>query len=55
MVLVIWSFDWSFVDLPKNAVCMMDCEAFEILEGIKGHLVGLSEDPSIKIPVLVYL
>ncbi|KAL1191783.1 DNA-directed RNA polymerases IV and V subunit 4 [Cardamine amara subsp. amara] len=38
-------------DLPENAVCMMDCEAFQILDGIKGHLVGLSEDPSIKIPV----
>lgn len=34
---------------------MMDCEAFQILDGIKGHLVGLSEDPSIKIPVLVSL
>ncbi|KAG7542716.1 HRDC-like superfamily [Arabidopsis thaliana x Arabidopsis arenosa] len=38
-------------DLPENAECMMDCEAFQILDGIKGHLVGLSEDPSIKIPV----
>jgi DNA-directed RNA polymerase II subunit RPB4 len=40
-----------FVDLPENAECMMDCEAFQILDGIKGQLVGLSEDPSIKIPV----
>nr|Q6DBA5.2 RecName: Full=DNA-directed RNA polymerases IV and V subunit 4; AltName: Full=Protein RNA-DIRECTED DNA METHYLATION 2; AltName: Full=RNA polymerase II, Rpb4, core protein [Arabidopsis thaliana]8HYJ_D Chain D, DNA-directed RNA polymerases IV and V subunit 4 [Arabidopsis thaliana] len=38
-------------DLPENAECMMDCEAFQILDGIKGQLVGLSEDPSIKIPV----
>ncbi|XP_010449874.1 PREDICTED: DNA-directed RNA polymerases IV and V subunit 4 [Camelina sativa] len=43
------SFDLK--DLPENAECMMDCEAFQILDGIKGHLVGLSEDPSIKIPV----
>ncbi|CAN8267048.1 unnamed protein product [Cochlearia groenlandica] len=38
-------------DLPENAKCLMDCEAFEFLEGIKEHIAVLSEDPSIKIPV----
>ncbi|KAF8108383.1 hypothetical protein N665_0109s0011 [Sinapis alba] len=38
-------------ELPEDAKCMMDCEAFEILEGIKKQIDVLSEDPSIKIPV----
>ncbi|CAH8388795.1 unnamed protein product [Eruca vesicaria subsp. sativa] len=38
-------------ELPENAKCMMDCEAFEILEGIKEQLYVLSEDPTIKTPV----
>lgn len=42
---------WSFAELPENAKWLMDCEAFEILEGVKAHMAVLSEDPSIKIPV----
>ncbi|ESQ39939.1 hypothetical protein EUTSA_v10001026mg [Eutrema salsugineum] len=38
-------------ELPENAKCLMDCEAFQILEGIKEQLAVLSDDPSIKIPV----
>ncbi|KFK24215.1 hypothetical protein AALP_AAs66070U000200 [Arabis alpina] len=38
-------------ELPENAKCMMDCEALEILRGIKEQLNVLSEDPTIKIPV----
>ncbi|CAA7050633.1 unnamed protein product [Microthlaspi erraticum] len=38
-------------ELPENAKCLMDCEAFEILDSVKDHMALLSEDPSIKIPV----
>ena len=40
-----------FAELPKNAKCMMDCEAALILKGIQEHMVVLSEDPTIKIPL----
>ncbi|KAL0685061.1 hypothetical protein Bca4012_051909 [Brassica carinata] len=33
-------------ELPENAKCLMDCEAFEILQGIKEQMAVLSEDPS---------
>ncbi|CAH2045974.1 unnamed protein product [Thlaspi arvense] len=38
-------------ELPENAKFLMDCEAFQILEGIKAHIAVLSDDPSIKTPV----
>lgn len=38
-------------ELPENAKYLMDCEAFEILQGIKEQMVVLSEDPSLKLPV----
>ncbi|KAF3451910.1 hypothetical protein FNV43_RR08006 [Rhamnella rubrinervis] len=38
-------------ELPKNAKCLMACEAAEILEGIQERMVMLSKDPTIKIPV----
>ncbi|KAJ0081671.1 hypothetical protein Patl1_09651 [Pistacia atlantica] len=38
-------------ELPKNAKCLMDCEAAYILEGIQEQMVLLSADPTIKIPV----
>ncbi|KAK6932890.1 RNA polymerase subunit Rpb4/RPC9 [Dillenia turbinata] len=37
-------------ELPKNAKCLMDCEAADILQGIQEQMVLLSEDPTIKIP-----
>lgn len=37
--------------LPENFKCLMDCEAAVILQGIQDHMVMLSRDPSIKIPV----
>ncbi|KAL4562572.1 hypothetical protein LXL04_034780 [Taraxacum kok-saghyz] len=37
-------------EIPENAVCVMDCEAAQILQGIQEHMVLLSTDPSIKIP-----
>ncbi|XP_031395529.1 DNA-directed RNA polymerases IV and V subunit 4-like [Punica granatum] len=37
-------------ELPKNAKCIMDAEALQILQGIQDQMVILSEDPSIKIP-----
>uniref|UniRef100_A0A7N0UW81 RNA polymerase Rpb4/RPC9 core domain-containing protein n=1 Tax=Kalanchoe fedtschenkoi TaxID=63787 RepID=A0A7N0UW81_KALFE len=37
-------------ELPKNVNCMMDCEAAEILEGIRDQMVLLSADPAIKLP-----
>ncbi|XP_065854523.1 DNA-directed RNA polymerases IV and V subunit 4-like isoform X2 [Euphorbia lathyris] len=38
-------------ELPKTAVCMMDCEAAQILQGIHEQMVLLSQDPKIKLPV----
>lgn len=38
-------------ELPKNAKCLMDCEAADILQGIQEQMVVLSEDPTIKIPI----
>lgn len=38
-------------ELPKNSKCLMDCEAAEILESIQDHMVVLSSDPSIKLPI----
>ncbi|XP_060673079.1 DNA-directed RNA polymerases IV and V subunit 4 isoform X2 [Ziziphus jujuba] len=40
-------------ELPKNAKCLMACEAAEILEGIQDRMTTLSKDPSIKIPVTI--
>ncbi|XP_077222671.1 DNA-directed RNA polymerases IV and V subunit 4-like isoform X2 [Tasmannia lanceolata] len=37
-------------ELPKNAKCIMDCEAAAILQGIQEQMAILSEDPAIKIP-----
>ncbi|KAL9237993.1 hypothetical protein vseg_012476 [Gypsophila vaccaria] len=38
-------------ELPKNAQCVMDCEAADILQGIQEQMVFLSRDPTIKLPV----
>ncbi|KAK9740320.1 hypothetical protein RND81_03G026200 [Saponaria officinalis] len=38
-------------ELPKNAQCMMDCEAADILQGIQEQMVFLSRDPNIKLPI----
>ncbi|GAB4826446.1 hypothetical protein Ancab_033341 [Ancistrocladus abbreviatus] len=38
-------------ELPSGAQCVMDCEAADILQGIQEHMVILSRDPMIKIPV----
>ncbi|KAI8544363.1 hypothetical protein RHMOL_Rhmol08G0290700 [Rhododendron molle] len=38
-------------ELPKNAKCLMDCEAADIVQGIQEQMVVLSEDPTIKIPM----
>ncbi|XP_059667224.1 DNA-directed RNA polymerases IV and V subunit 4-like [Cornus florida] len=38
-------------ELPKNAKCLMDCEAAHILQGIQEQMVMLSEDPTIKLPL----
>ncbi|KAH9611594.1 hypothetical protein KSS87_009862 [Heliosperma pusillum] len=38
-------------ELPKNAQCVMDCEAADILHGIQEQMVFLSRDPTIKLPV----
>lgn len=38
-------------ELPKNAKCLMDCEAAHVLKGIQEQMVILSEDPSIKLPL----
>nr|XP_011460074.1 PREDICTED: DNA-directed RNA polymerases IV and V subunit 4 isoform X3 [Fragaria vesca subsp. vesca] len=38
-------------ELPKGAKCLMDCEAADILQGVQDHMVILSKDPSIKLPV----
>ncbi len=40
-----------FAELPKNAQCLMDCEAAQILLGIQEQMVLLSRDPTIKLPV----
>ncbi|KAG5527496.1 hypothetical protein RHGRI_028407 [Rhododendron griersonianum] len=38
-------------ELPKNAKCLMGCEAADIVQGIQEQMVVLSEDPTIKIPI----
>ncbi|KAJ8761035.1 hypothetical protein K2173_025742 [Erythroxylum novogranatense] len=38
-------------ELPKNAKCLMDCEAAPILERVHEQMVLLSQDPTIKLPV----
>ncbi|KAJ4836699.1 hypothetical protein Tsubulata_014861, partial [Turnera subulata] len=43
------SFDPS--ELPKDAKCLMNCEASQILEGIQDQMVQLSKDPTVKLPV----
>lgn len=37
-------------ELPKNAKCLIDCEAAVILQGVQEHLTVLSEDSAIKMP-----
>jgi len=37
-------------ELPKNAKCLMDCEAAQMLHAIQEQMVLLSRDPTIKIP-----
>ncbi|CAN1336764.1 DNA-directed RNA polymerases IV and V subunit 4 [Linum perenne] len=38
-------------ELLKNAKCIMDCEAAEILQGVQDQMILLSRDPTIKLPV----
>ncbi|KAJ9180780.1 hypothetical protein P3X46_008988 [Hevea brasiliensis] len=38
-------------EIPKNAKCLMHCEASQILHGIQGQMVLLSRDPTVKLPV----
>jgi len=38
-------------ELPENAKCMMDCEAVDILQGIKDQMVILTRDPEFRLPV----
>ncbi|XP_055801525.1 DNA-directed RNA polymerases IV and V subunit 4-like [Solanum dulcamara] len=38
-------------ELPPNTICLMDCEAADILQGIQEKMVILSDDPAIKLPV----
>ncbi|KAI3973910.1 hypothetical protein MKX01_030486 [Papaver californicum] len=38
-------------ELPKNAKCLMDCEAEAALQGIQDQLSMLSRDPTIKLPL----
>ncbi|XP_050368360.1 DNA-directed RNA polymerases IV and V subunit 4-like isoform X2 [Argentina anserina] len=38
-------------ELPKGAICLMDCEAADVLQGIQDQMVILSKDPTIKLPV----
>ncbi|XP_074269971.1 DNA-directed RNA polymerases IV and V subunit 4-like [Silene latifolia] len=38
-------------ELPKNAQCVMDCEAADMLLGIQEQMVFLSRDPTIKLPI----
>ncbi|XP_068637044.1 DNA-directed RNA polymerase II subunit 4-like [Aristolochia californica] len=37
-------------ELPKNARCLMDCEAADVLQGIQEQLSMLYNDPTIKVP-----
>ncbi|KAL3643310.1 hypothetical protein CASFOL_014125 [Castilleja foliolosa] len=37
-------------ELPQKSLCLMDCEAAEILQGIQEQMVILSQDPDIKLP-----
>ncbi|PON90328.1 RNA polymerase II, Rpb [Trema orientale] len=37
-------------ELPKDAKCLMDCEAADILQSIQERMVLLSKDPTVKIP-----
>ncbi|KAL6567577.1 hypothetical protein OROGR_001245 [Orobanche gracilis] len=36
-------------ELPPNSLCLMDCEAAEILQSIQEQMVILSQDPDIKL------
>lgn len=40
-----------YVELPKGAKCLMDCEAADVLQGIQEQMIILSKDPTIKLPV----
>ncbi|XP_043688102.1 DNA-directed RNA polymerases IV and V subunit 4-like isoform X2 [Telopea speciosissima] len=37
-------------ELPKDAKCLMDCEAAVLLQGIQDQQASLSEDPTFKMP-----
>ncbi|CAJ1962765.1 unnamed protein product [Sphenostylis stenocarpa] len=37
--------------LPENIKCLMDCEAADVLQGIQDHMVMLSKDSTIKMPI----
>ncbi|XP_057961979.1 DNA-directed RNA polymerases IV and V subunit 4-like [Malania oleifera] len=38
-------------EIPRNARCLMDCEAAYVLQGIQEQMAILSEDPTIKLPI----
>jgi hypothetical protein len=44
-------FLMTYAELPENVKCMMDCEAVDILQGIKDQMVILSRDPEFRLPV----
>ncbi|WRX26595.1 RNA polymerase subunit Rpb4/RPC9 - like 3 [Theobroma cacao] len=44
-----------FAELPENVICLMDCEAANILEGIQEQMVMLSQDSTIKLPESFHL
>ncbi|KAL8461732.1 hypothetical protein ACS0TY_033002 [Phlomoides rotata] len=37
-------------DLPPDSMCLMDCEAAEILQNIQDQMIILSQDPDIQLP-----
>ena len=51
LILYCYLFLTTYAELPENAKCMMDCEAVDILQGIKDQMVILTRDPEFRLPV----
>lgn len=51
LALYCYMFLMTYAELPENVKCMMDCEAVDILQGIKDQMVILSRDPEFRLPV----
>lgn len=51
LTLYCYMFLMTYAELPENVKCMMDCEAVDILQGIKDQMVILSRDPEFRLPV----